>query len=125
MHFERQKAMMLAEQINSFNQFVLKSFENKNGIHAKPDKLYQIKLWIEDFKFQIIADELMRINKYDWDEKYTHYLVTQLQKGITNIDEYVKNNYSDLYLFTARLYTLKNLIQSFAHLKIQNENESS
>jgi len=111
MNFEMQKANMLAEHINDFIQYVQKSYKTKNSLYPDKDKIYQIKLWIEDFKFQIIADELLRINQYSWDEKYTYYLVDQFRKGISIIDEYVTNNYNDLFIFTARLYTLKNLSQ--------------
>lgn len=111
MNFEMQKAKMLAEQINDFNQYVQKSYQTKNSLYSNKDKIYQIKLWMEEFKFQIIADELLRINQFSWDEKYTFYLVDQFRKGINIIDEYVSNNYDELFLFTARLYTLKNLCQ--------------
>lgn len=77
------------------------------------DKLYQIKLLTEEYKFQIIADELIRINQFDWDGKYTYYLLHQFRQGMSIIDEYVKNNYDDLFLITARIYTLKNLSLSF------------
>jgi hypothetical protein len=113
MNFEMQKANMLAENINGFIKYVQRSHENKNLLRFNPDKVYQIKLFMEEFKFQILADELLRINKYDWDGKYTHYLVDQFNEGIAIIDEFVKNNYNDLFLYTARLYTLKNLSQSF------------
>lgn len=113
MKFEMQKANLLAENINGFIKYVQKSHENKNLLRFHPDKVYQLKLFIEEFKFQILADELLRINKYDWDGKYTHYLVDRFNEGIAIIDEFVKNNYHDLFLFTARLYTLKNLSQSF------------
>jgi hypothetical protein len=113
MNFEMQKANMLAENINGFIKYVQRSHENKNLLRFNPDKVYQIKLFMEEFKFQILADELLRINKYDWDGKYTHYLVDQFNEGIAIIDEFVKNNYNDLFLYTARLYTLMNLSQSF------------
>lgn len=111
MNFEMQKANMLAEHMNDFMQYVQRSYQSKNGIYSNKDKIYQIKLWMEEFKFQIIADELLRINQFSWDEKYTYYLVGQFQKGINIIEEYVSNNYNDLFLFTARLYTLKNIGQ--------------
>ncbi|MEH7355649.1 hypothetical protein V7150_19155 [Neobacillus drentensis] len=111
MNFEMQKANMLAEHINGFIKYVQRSYKSKNSLHSNKDKIYKIKLWMEDFKFQIIADELLRINQYSWDEKYTYYLVEQFRKGINIIDEYVTNNYNELFIFTARLYTLKNLSQ--------------
>ncbi|CAH2714811.1 hypothetical protein BACCIP111895_01987 [Neobacillus rhizosphaerae] len=111
MNFEMQKANMLAEHIHDFIDYVRKNNKTINSLYANKDQIYQIKLWIEEYKFHIIADELLRINQYSWDEKYTYYLVEQFKKGISIIDEYVTNHYDDLFLFTARLYTLKNLIQ--------------
>ncbi|MFF2445599.1 hypothetical protein ACFVSW_00755 [Neobacillus sp. NPDC058068] len=111
MNFEMQKANMLAEHINDFIHYVQRSYQTKNILYANKDRIYQIKLWMEEFKFQIIADELLRINQFSWDEKYTFYLVDQFRQGINIIDEYVNNNYNELFLFTARLYTLKNLSQ--------------
>lgn len=105
-----QKALLLAENIKGFIRFVEKQ---KNSFMVNPNKMYQVKLFIEEYKFQIIADELHRINQFDWDEKYTYYLVESFQKGISTIDEYVQNNYEDLFIFTARLYTLKNLSNSY------------
>ncbi|MED4205473.1 hypothetical protein [Neobacillus mesonae] len=114
MNFEMQKANLLAENIADFIKYVRKSYENKNSFHSNPQKVYQIKLIMEDFKFQIIADELRRINQFDWDEKYTHYLVNQFLEGFTIIEEYVINNYSDLFLLSGRLHTLNNLSRDFA-----------
>ncbi|MEH7012775.1 hypothetical protein V7087_18525 [Neobacillus niacini] len=115
MKFEMQKAIILAQNINGFIKFV-ESQKNKNNFRIDTDKLYQVKLLIEEFKFQILADELLRINQFDWDGKYTHYLVDQFQQGINIIDEYVKNNYNDLFILTARLYTLKNLSTTFSKM---------
>jgi hypothetical protein len=108
-----QKANMLAENINGFIKYVHKSYENKIGFRLNTDKVYQLKLLMEEFTFQIIADELVRINQFTWDETYTHLLVDKFRKGMDVIDEYVENNYDDLFIFSARLYTLKNLSQSF------------
>ena len=108
MNFEMQKANMLAKNINEFIKFIQKSHENK-----RTDKVYQIKLLMEEFKFQILADELLRINQYSWDEKYTCYLVDRFIEGINVIEEYVKHNYDDVYIFSARLHTLMNLSLPF------------
>lgn len=117
MNFEMQKAIMLAENINGFIKLVQENHENKNSFRFNTDKLYQIKLIMEDFKFQIVADELLRINQFDWNEKYTYFLVDQFNQGISIIEEYLKNNYDDLFLLTARLYTLKSLSLSFRELE--------
>ncbi|WP_419888140.1 hypothetical protein ACN6MT_22540 [Neobacillus niacini] len=115
MQSEMQKAIVLAENINGFIKFV-QNQRKTNNFRIENNKLLQIKYLIEEYRFQIVADELIRINKFDWDEKYTLYLVDQFQKGITIIDEYVKNNYNELFIITARLYTLKNLCNSFSKI---------
>jgi hypothetical protein len=119
MNLEMQKANLLADNINGFIQFVNNKFENKNNTLVNIDKLYQVKLVMEDFRFQVLADELRRINRFDWDEKYTHYLVNKFKKGINIIDEYVKINANDLFIISARIYTFKNLCQSFTSKKPQ------
>jgi hypothetical protein len=52
-------------------KFVHKNLD-KNIFNLNKDKLYQIKLFVEEFKFKILADELERINRFTCDEKYTH-----------------------------------------------------
>ncbi|NRD79176.1 hypothetical protein HPT25_17600 [Bacillus sp. BRMEA1] len=114
MIYEMQKANMLAENINSFIRYVNKNYVDHNSLYTNRDKLYQIKLLIEEFRFQIIADELLRINQYSWDERNTHLLVDQFINGLQTIDEYVKHHYHDLFLLSARLETLKSLSLAFS-----------
>jgi hypothetical protein len=105
MEFKMQRAIMLAENINSFIKFV----HSRRNFSINQDKLYQIKLIMEDFKFQILADELLRINQFDWDEKYTFLLVDRFVSGMNIIEEFVKNNYNDLFILSARIHTLRSL----------------
>ncbi len=114
MKIKMEKANMLAENMNDFIKFVHKNYENKNSLNLNKDKVYQIKLFIEEFKYQILADELIRINQFTWDEKYTYLLVGRFKKGLTIIEEYIENNYKDLFIFSARIYTLKNLSSLFS-----------
>ena len=108
-NFEMEKAKMLAKQVLIYIKYVHKNYENRNKVFSNPDKLYQIKLLIDEFKFQIIAEELLRINRFSWDEKYTCYLVDEFQKGLNIMEEYVRKNYDDLFILSARLYTLNSL----------------
>lgn len=109
MNFEMQMARLLAENIDDFIKFVHRQYENKNNCFTvNHDKLFQLKLLVEEYKFQILADELHRINRFTWDGKYTYLLVDRFREGMAIIDEYVENNYQDLFIFTARIYTLKN-----------------
>lgn len=113
MNFEMQKALMLAENIYGFIKFVHKSYEDKNSFRFHLDKLYQVKLLIEEYKFQLIADELWRINQFEWDAKYSYLLVDWFVKGFNVIEEYVTIHTNELFLLETRLYTLKNLSLSF------------
>ncbi len=114
MRYEMQIGRMLGENIDDFINFVHKNYENRNkNYYENLDKLYQVKLLIEEYKFKLTANELMRINRYRWDEKYTYLLVDEFKEGLNTINEYVDRNYNDLFLLTARLYTLKSLSSSF------------
>ncbi|MFT4415817.1 hypothetical protein ACLM5H_18315 [Fredinandcohnia humi] len=114
MKFEMRIARMLAENIDSFITFVQTNYENRHKSYIEnPDKLYQLKLLVEEYKFQLIADELLRINQFSWNEKYTNILVDRFRIGMNVIEEYVDRNYNDLFIFTARLHTLKSLCSSF------------
>ncbi len=115
MNAEMQKAILLAENIKDFISFINKNLDN-NIFYMDRDKLNQIKLIAEDFKFHILADELKRINRFVWDPKYTHYLVDRFLKGLRIIDEFTERNYNSLFMVTGRLYTLKNLSTSFSEM---------
>jgi hypothetical protein len=113
MQYEMEKANLLAGNIKNFIAFINKNLE-KNIFYMDTGKLRQIQLIAEDFKFHILADELIRINRFVWDPKYTKYLVDRFVKGLTIIDEYVQRNYNSLFMVTGRLYTLKNLCSLFS-----------
>lgn len=114
MRFEMRIARTLAEQISNFIQFVQANYENRHKSYVtKPDKIYQLKLFIEEYKFQLLADELLRINQFVWNEKYTNLLVDEFIKGMKVIEEYVGRNSEDLFIFTARIHSLTNLYSSF------------
>jgi hypothetical protein len=113
LNFEMQKANLLAENIKAFADFVRKCHNQKTGLVLNHDKLYQVKLWVEEYKFHSLADELLRINMFDWDEKYTLLLVGRFWKGLCIIDEFVEYNYAELFILTARIHTLKSLSAFF------------
>lgn len=103
-------ARMLAENIDGFVKFVQINNENRYKSYIEnPDKYYQLKLLVDEYKFQLLADELWRINQFVWNEKYTTILVNSFREGMTVIEEYVDRNYNDLFIFTPRLDTLKSL----------------
>lgn len=116
MNFEREKANMLAENLKGFINYVQKSHEAYNIYLSNQEKLYRLKLLVEEFQFQILAEELLRINRFFYDEKTTSILVERIRKALHIIGEYVENNYNDLFIFTPRLYTLQQLSRSFTNI---------
>ncbi|MFS0782580.1 hypothetical protein [Bacillus sp. 1P06AnD] len=110
MDFKMKKAILLAENLKDFVAFIYTFQGKKLSSLLHMDKLVQVRLLAEEYQFQIIADELERINQFSWNGKYTHLLVEELQEGINVIAEYAERNYDDLFLFTARIDTLKKLI---------------
>ncbi|THE13049.1 hypothetical protein E1I69_09265 [Bacillus timonensis] len=114
MSYEMRIATMLADQVDGFIQFVQENYDHKHKSYVEnPDKLYQVKLLIDEYKFQLNAAELRRINRFSWNEKYTYLLVEDVKKGLGVIEEYVKRNYNDLFILTGRLHTLRSLCSSF------------
>ena len=105
-------ANLLADNVNSLIDLV-RRHEKKQSFLLDQDKWYQVRLFLEDFRFHIVADELHRINTFCWNESYTKLLVTDVRKGLAVIDEFTERNYNDLFLLTAKLYTIKQLCQFF------------
>ncbi|MFC5734606.1 hypothetical protein [Cytobacillus gottheilii] len=98
MDIQMQKANMLADQVRDFILLVQEKHKQDEGI-------FHIKLLIEDFKLRVLSDELKRINRYEWDGKYSYYLVKRLKKGFQVIEEYIQGR-EELYLIHGRLYTI-------------------
>ena len=113
MNIQMQKANLLAEKMNKFIALVYKHLSNKQSPLINPDKLYHIKLLIEEHKLQVLADELKRINQFTWDEQYSYYLIGQMNKALTIIADYAAIYENDLFMLSGRLYTLKNLVLMF------------
>lgn len=115
MNFDMQKANLFADHIRAFVALVNKGHEEKKPFLFNGDRLFQVKLLVEDFQFQSLADELTRINMHTWDEGYTHLLAARFMKGLDIIDEFVNRNYEDLFLLSGRIHILKNLFKSLEH----------
>ncbi|MCQ6275520.1 hypothetical protein JMM81_11185 [Bacillus sp. V3B] len=116
MNFDMIKANMLAENIKGFIEYVHKHYQENKSYISDPDKLYRLKLLVEEFRLRMIADELLRINKFIYDEKYTTILVNKFRKGITIIGEFIENNYDDLFIFTGKLHILRSISSSFTKI---------
>lgn len=111
MNLDQERAIMLAEQLSEFIDYVEKSYVKKNPYLSDQDKLFRLKMLIEECRFKIIASELKRVNTFVYDEKVTTLLMERFKKGIDMIDEYVGNNKDDLFIFTPRIEILKWFVQ--------------
>ncbi|WP_077619565.1 hypothetical protein [Bacillus sinesaloumensis] len=121
MRYEMRIATMLADAIDGFVQLVQENYENRHKSYVEnPDKLYQVNLLIDEFKFQLNSSELRRINTFSWNADYSILLVNDVSKGLEVIEEYVKRNYDDLFILTGRLHTLRSLCSTLIALKDGN-----
>ena len=109
MEYYMRMANLLAENLYGFIDFVENNWENKTALITDQDKWYQVKLFIDEYKLRVIADELERINRFCWNESYTTLLVNDLEKALQVINEFVARNENDLFFMTARMHTLNNL----------------
>ena len=110
---EMEKAKILAESIDGFVKYVQKSDHEKNHHLSNLEKLFRLKLIVEEYKLHIIASELFRINRFEYDEKYTNFLIDNFRKVIDIIGEYIDQNQDDLFIFTARLYVLRLILDAY------------
>ncbi|RTR33864.1 hypothetical protein EKG37_06490 [Robertmurraya yapensis] len=111
MEFTREKAQFLAENVASFVKFVNRQYE-VNSVLSDPNMLFRLKSLVEEYRLQLLASELLRVNRFVWEKRDSEILIDRIKKGITSIDEYVENNHDGLFIFTARLYTLKSICPS-------------
>jgi len=116
MDFDKEKAILLAGNIKGFIEFVQKSYQQKNSCLSNPEKLYRLKLLVDEFHLQIIADELVRINRFMYEQKYTRLLVSRFRKALHIIGDYIDQNSNELFIFTARLHTLRSICSSFTYI---------
>ena len=112
MNSKMQMANLLADHVDSLIDFV-KNTEKKKSLIVNQDKWHQVRLFIEEFRFSIVADELHRINTFSWNESYTILLVKDVQKGMAVIEEFTERNCESLFLLTAKIYTIKQLCSVF------------
>jgi len=107
MELEQQKAQLLATNIKEFVDLVQDGNNQPFGQLANSEKLFRLKLIIEEFKIETIADELLRVNTYTWDKQASRILIDRFITAFRHISEYVENNYHELFFVSARIYTLK------------------
>jgi hypothetical protein len=113
MNSNMRKANLLAENLQGLIDLVNKTYHHHTYFVPNQDVLYRLHALVGEFRFQILADELLRLNKYSWDEKQTVDIIEKLDKKIAIIDEFIRNNYNDLFLFSGRVHSIRSIMDSF------------
>lgn len=111
--YQMDKANLMAQSIKGFTEYVQKNYLENNRNLSHPDKLYRLKLLVEEYKLHILCNELMRINRVVYEDHYTKILIDRLSKAVEVIGEYIDQNYNDLFIFTARLHAVRMMIDSY------------
>ena len=107
MELERQKSILLATAIKEFVDLVISKENEPFSKNSNSDKLFRLKLIVEEYRLGTIAGELLRVNTHTWDEQATRILIDRFITAFKHIAEYVENNQNDLFMYSGRIYTLE------------------
>lgn len=110
MEHEKEKVMLLAENLLGFVDFVRK--HDSHNFLSDPEYQFRLKNLVEEYKLHLLASEILRINQFTREKKQTNILISRVKKAIESIDEFVENNVDRLFIFSARLYTLKAILRT-------------
>ena len=64
-----QKAKLLTVNLQGLIDLVFRIHEQQSNIVVNQDILYRLKLLVEEFRLQILADELKRLTKFAGEER--------------------------------------------------------
>jgi hypothetical protein len=113
MNFNTERAKLLAVNLQGFIDLVDRTVEQHSFIVLNKDILYRLKLLVEEFRFQILADELFRLTKYESEEKQTLMNIEKVNEKIVILEEFVQQNYDDLFIFSGRVHSIRSIIEMF------------
>ncbi|GIN61900.1 hypothetical protein J27TS8_18930 [Robertmurraya siralis] len=111
MKFEQERATLFGENLIHFAQYVRNS-ENINNL-SDHHKLFRLKNIIEEYRIQLLGEEIVRLNQFNWQKEQSELLIFRACKALENIAEYVENNLDDLFIYSARIHILKHFYESF------------
>lgn len=110
MNFEQEKALLLAENILYFANLVGKDYRHSYLVDS--EKWYRLKHLVEEYQLDLLGRELLRLNQFEWEESQSTILIERIRKGIKNIDDYIHVYLEGLFIFSARLYVIKEILES-------------
>ncbi|RIW32037.1 hypothetical protein D3H55_14275 [Bacillus salacetis] len=113
MNVNIERAKLLAVNLQGFLDLVKRTYEQNSFIVLNQDILYRLNLLVEEFRFQILADELFRLTKYEDEEKQTLKNVEKVNEKLVILEEFVQHNYDDLFIFSGRVHSMRSIINLF------------
>ncbi|TYS16591.1 hypothetical protein FZC78_11395 [Rossellomorea vietnamensis] len=115
MNFNMSSAKLLALNLQGFLDLVNRTYRQHSFIVLNQDILYRLNLLVEEFRLQVLTDELIRLTKYEDEEKQTLVNIEKVHEKIIIIEEFIEHNYDDLFLFSGRVYSILSIINSLYH----------
>lgn len=105
MNFEQERAILFGENLIHFAKYVYQSSDKH--ILYDPDKFFRLTNLIEEYRLQVLGAEIVRLNQFSWEPRESEHLIERASQAIATIDEYIENNMDGLFIFSARVHTLK------------------
>jgi hypothetical protein len=113
LNFNMERAKLLTMNLQGLIDLVNRTYEHQSYIVLNKDVLHRLKLLVEEFRFQLLADELNRLTKYEGEEKQTLMNIEKVNEKIGILDEYIQGNYDDLFIFSGRVHSIRSIIDMF------------
>lgn len=105
-------AKLLALNLQGLLDLVERTFQKNSFIVLNQDILYRLKMLVEEYRLQALTDELVRLTKYEDEEKQTLVNIDKVHEKMIIIEEFIEHNYDDLFLFSGRVYSILTIINS-------------
>ncbi|WP_113928014.1 hypothetical protein [Bacillus sp. P14.5] len=112
MNFNMSSAKLLALNLQGLLDLVNRTYQQHSFIVLDQEILYRLKLLVEEYRLQALTDELFRLTKYDEEEKQTLMNIEKVHEKVIVLDEFIHNNYDDLFLFSGRVHSILSIIEA-------------
>jgi hypothetical protein len=113
LNFNMERAKLLTMNLQGFIDLLNRTYEHHSYMVLNQDVLYRLKLLVEEYRFQLLADELKRLTQYEGEEKQTLMNIKKVNEKIGIIDEFIQSNYDDLFIFSGRVHSIRSIIDMF------------
>lgn len=112
MNFNLERAKLLTLNLQGFIDLVSRIHDHQSSMGVIQDVLYRLKLLVEEFRLQILADELKRLTKFVGEERQTLMNIEKVKEKMIIIDDFIQQNYDDLFIFSGRVHSIRSIIDT-------------